>query len=205
MAASDLLRERRVEHVVLERDRIGESWPSKRWESLTLVTPAWTLKLPGFPYRGDPERFRPRDEIVKNLEDDADRFGAPARLGVHVESVRPRSDGPLEVATRQGTDIADNVVVGIGADQRPKIPTMALRLAPAILQLHASAYRHPHALPDGSVLVVGGGHSGAQIADEPREAGRGVYLSVGRCKGVPRREGGDRAVDLDATPGDPRA
>lgn len=102
LAASYLLGERRVEHVVLKRDRIGESWPSRRWESFTLVTPAWTLKLPGFPYRGDSDRFLPRDEIVKYLEDYADSISAPVRLGVHVESVRPRSDGTLEVATLPG-------------------------------------------------------------------------------------------------------
>lgn len=186
LAASYLLKEQGIEHVVLERDRIGESWRSKRWDSFTLVTPGWTLKLPGFPYRGDPDRFLLRDEVVRYLEDYAESFSAPVRFGVQVDAVRPRADGRLEIESRQGAYVADNVVVAIGAYQRARIPAAAAGLAPSVLQLHASAYRHSDALPEGAVLVVGGGQSGAQITDELREAGREVYFSVGRSRRVPR-------------------
>ena len=187
LATSRHLTERGIEHAVLERDRIGESWRSKRWESFTLVTPAWTLRLPGFPYRGDGERFLPRDEIVRYLEDYAASFDAPLRLGVEVERVRPREDGVVDVLTEHGGYVADNVVIAIGAYQRPRMPAVAARVDPSVFQLHASAYRRPDALPAGGVLVVGSGQSGAQIADELLAAGREVHVSVGRSIRAPRR------------------
>lgn len=191
LATSWHLTQRGIEHVVLEKDRIGESWRSKRWDSFTLVTPGSTLKLPGFPYQGDPDKFLHRDEVIAYLEEYAASFEAPIRSGVRVESVRPRSDGAIEVATEHDAQresyVADHVVVAIGAFQRPKIPGMASALDPGIVQVHASAYRRPDALPQGGVLVVGGGQSGAQIADELNDAGREVFLSVGRSSRAPRR------------------
>lgn len=187
LAASWHLTRRDIEHVVLERDRIGESWRSKRWDSFTLVTPAWTLKLPGFPYQGDGDRFLSRDEVVQYLEDYADSFGAPVRLAVEVEGVRRRNDGRFEVATEHGTYVADNLVAAVGTYQRPRVPQVSTRIDPAIMQLHASAYRNPDRLRPGGVLVVGGGQSGAQIADELNAAGRDVYLSVARSTRAPRR------------------
>ena len=187
LATSWHLAARDIEHVVLERDRIAESWRSRRWDSFTLVTPGWTLRLPGYAYQGDPDRFLGRDEVVRYLEDYASSFAAPVRQGVRVDAVRPRVGDRLEVETERGRYLADAVVVATGAFQRPRVPSAADRLDPSIFQVHASAYRRPEALPEGAVLVVGGGQSAVQIADELREAGRRVYLSTGRSLRVPRR------------------
>ena len=187
LAASRHLTERGIEHAVLERDRIGESWRSQRWDSFTLVTPAWMLRLPGFPYGGDGDCFLPRGEVVRYLESYAASFGAPVRLGVRVDAVRPQGDGTLQVRTEHGAYLADNVVVAVGTYQRPRIPALAIRIDPKVFQVHASAYRQPDALPEGDVLVVGSGQSAVQIADELLAAGRDVYMAVGRSRRAPRR------------------
>lgn len=187
LATSRHLTEHGIEHVVLEKDRIGERWRSQRWDSFTLVTPNWMLNLPGFDHDGDPDGFLARDEIVGYLEAYAASFSPPLRLGVRVESVRPAPDGTLTVETDQGDYQARNVVVAVGTFQRPRIPRAAADLDPSVLQLHSSRYRAPEALPGGGVLVVGSGQSGAQIADELHEAGRRVFLAVGSAGRAPRR------------------
>lgn len=176
-------------HVVLERDRIGASWASRRWDSFTLVTPNWMNRLPGFPYRGpDPDGFLARDEVVAYLEDYAASFGAPVRLGVRATRLSRRPDAPgYRVETSRGALAARNVVVTTGFFHTPKVPTFAGRIAPGILQVPSSAYRNPGALPPGAVLVVGSAQSGCQIAEELHEAGREVYLCVSRAPREPRR------------------
>lgn len=187
LATSWHLTERDVEHVVLERDRIAESWRSRRWDSFTLVTPAWTLRLPGFPWSGEPDVFLHRDQVIDHLEGYAASFRAPVRQGVRVDRVRPREDGGFDVHTEHGDYHANHVVIATGTHQRPRIPQAAAQLPASVFQLHASSYRRPDALPSGAVVVVGAGQSGAQIADELRSAGRDVILSVGRSTRAPRR------------------
>jgi putative flavoprotein involved in K+ transport len=187
LATSYFLTARGREHVVLERGRVGETWRSERWDGFFLNTPNWTLQLPGYGYSGaDPDGFAPLTDVVEYIEGYARSFGAPVREGVAVTAVRPREDGFLVEAS--GDEIeARNVVLATGAFQRPTPPAPGAETATDILQLHTSAYRRPDQLPAGGVLVVGSGQSGCQIADELREAGRQVWLSVGRCPWFPRR------------------
>ena len=179
-----------VQHVVLDRGRVGNTWRG-RWDSFCLVTPNWSVQLPDGAYEGDdPDGYLSRDAIVSHLEHYAGRIQAPVREGVAVTSVRPgangggfaldTSDGPLEART---------VVVASGAYQRPHRPAVAGSLPADLLQLDVADYRSPAALPDGRVLVVGSGQSGAQIAEELGEAGREVFLSCGRAPWLPRRIG----------------
>lgn len=177
-------------HLVLEAARIGESWRSRRWDSFTLVTPNWMLNLPGFPYRGqDQDGFLPREEVVDYLERYAASFGAPVRQGVRVEAVElAPSQGGYHVRTRQHGDLAAPVVVvATGFFEMPRIPAVAERLPPSVVQIHSSAYKRPDQLPAGAVLVVGSGQSGCQIAEELHESGRRVYLSTGGAGRLPRR------------------
>jgi len=184
-------------HLVLERDRIGASWLNERWDSFTLVTPNWTVQLPGFPHRGgDPHGFLPRDEIVRYLEAYAAAFGAPVELGTAVERLRRRPDGSgYRAETSAGPIEAANVVVTVGFFHRPSIPAFAASIAPAVKQIHSSQYRNPEALPPGAVLVVGSAQSGCQIAEELHEAGRAVFLSLGSAGRFPMRY---RGRDMDA-------
>ena len=184
-------------HLVIEREGIGASWRARRWDSFTLVTPNWTLQLPGFPYQGgDPHGFLPRDEIVRYLEAYARSFGAPVETGVAAErlSRRPKGAG-YRVETDRGPIEATNVVVTVGYFHRPSIPACATAIPAAVRQVHSSAYRNPAALPAGAVLVVGSAQSGCQIAEELNEAGRRVFLSLGSAGRLPRRY---RGRDTDA-------
>lgn len=209
LCASHYLAKAGREHLVLEKDRIGERWRTGVWDSFTLVTPNWTVKLPDHPYEGDdPDGFMHKDELIDHLERFAHKVDPPLRTGVEVTSVR-RSDGPgrFELATSDGTLAARNVIVATSNFRRPKLPEAASRVPEGIAQLHASEYRNPDALPSGAVLVVGSGQSGTQIADELAQHGeRRTFLSVGGAPRFPRRYRGrdlfwwaDRLGLLDQT------
>jgi putative flavoprotein involved in K+ transport len=178
-----------VDHIVLERARVAQTWRG-RWDSFCLVTPNWTLQLPEFPYDGDdPDGFMPRDEVVAYLERYAEAIGAPVREGVEVTAIRPRAGGGLALETSEGAIDAQVVVLATGAYQRPHRPAAAASLPADLLQVDVDDYRDPGALPDGAVLVVGSGQSGCQIAEELHHAGRDVYVACGRAAWAPRRIG----------------
>jgi putative flavoprotein involved in K+ transport len=185
LSMSRRLRDRGIEHVVLDRGGVGERWRSQRWDSFTLLSPNWQVRLPGHDYRGpDPEGFMTGAQIVAFLE--AYARGAPVRTKVEVRAVTPAGHG-WRVDTDQGVFGARHVVVATGDLDRPFVPELAAALPPDLVQLHACAYRNPQLLPDGAVLVVGSGPSGQQIADELARAGRSVHLAVGGHKALPRR------------------
>ena len=177
------------DHVVLEAHRIGETWRSRRWDSFTLVTPSWTIRLPGLAeIPGDPAGFLPRAGIVGMLEGYATAIGAPVREGVTVRHLDRSPDGEGFVAsTSDGPITARQVIVCTGFFRTPRVPEFASDVAPEIHQLDATAYRNAGALPDGGVLVVGSGQSGVQIVEDLQEAGRDAWLSVGRAIRFPRR------------------
>lgn len=190
LAAGRELLDADVEHVVLERDRVGESWRG-RWEAFCLVTPNWSVQLPGRPYDGpDPDGFMARDEVVEYLERYAKDLGANVREGVEVGSVESRPGGGFTLRTSAGDLRADAVVVATGAYQRPHRPPAAAALPDGLLQLDVDDYRNERQLPRGPVLVVGSGQSGCQIAEELHEAGREVFLACGKAPWAPRRLGG---------------
>jgi len=189
LATSALLSRRGIEHVVLERDRIASKW-RHRWDSFTLVTPSWQIRLPGGEYAGtEPDGFLPRDTFVAHLEAYARSTDAPVREGVTVTEVTA-SAGGYRVETTEGPIDARAVVVATGAWQRPVRPPLGA-LAPDIHELHSHDYRNPSSLPPGGVLVVGSGQSGAQLAEELARAGRDVVLATGSAGRLPRRYRGE--------------
>jgi putative flavoprotein involved in K+ transport len=190
LAVSYELTARGIEHLVLERARVGQSWRGL-WDSFWLVTPNWTMSLPGAPYTGDdPEGFVPRDEIVRYLQRYASSFAAPVREGVGVDRLEPGPGGGFLVGTSAGELRAASVVVCTGAYQRPHRPAIAAGFPREVLVLDAHDYRNPTALPPGKVLVVGSGQTGCQLAEELHQAGREVFLACGRAPWLPRRPGG---------------
>ena len=189
LAVSHELTQAGVRHVVLEKGRVGATWRG-RWDSFCLVTPNWSVQLPGHPYdRNDPDGFMLRDEVVAYLERYATRFEAPVREGVEVTSLEPRPDGTFLLETSAGGLAAQTVVLCTGAYQRPHRPAAAATLPPDLLQIDVEDYRSPAELPPGPVLVVGSGQSGVQIAEELHEAGRATFLACGRAGWAPRRIG----------------
>jgi putative flavoprotein involved in K+ transport len=177
-----------AEHVVLERDRVAETW-RRRWDSFHLVTPNWTLDLPGAAYEGDdPEGFVARDQVVDYLERYASDL--PVRTGVAVESLEAAAGGGFLLRTSAGELTADGVVVCTGAYQRPHRPPFGGEFPHDVVVLDAEGYHNPAALPEGRVLVVGSGQTGCQIAEELCESGREVFLAAGRAPWGPRRPDG---------------
>lgn len=184
-----------VEHVVLERGSVGESW-RRRWDSFRLVVPNWSVHLPGAPYDGDdPDGFMPKDEIVDFLGRYAASFSAPLRKGVEVTAIEPLEDGTFMLRTSTGDVRAREVVLASGGYQRAHRPAAAQQVPmDSLLTIDAEGYANPGALPEGDLLIVGSGQTGCQLAEECFEAGRNVYLACGRAPWVPRRIEGRDAV-----------
>jgi putative flavoprotein involved in K+ transport len=189
LAMSYHLKRQEREHVVLERGRAGESWRSERWDSLMFQFPSSSIQLPGYAYETDrPDGYVPKDEIARFIERYASLIGAPLRCDHRVIALQPSAvSDRLQVDTTQGSLEARNVVVATGPFQAPHIPPFAASLPAEIFQVHSRDYRNPGQLPPGATLVVGSGASGCQIAEELLQAGRKVYLSVGRFHKTPRR------------------
>lgn len=188
LALSHELTRRNVDHLVLERGRVGQSWRD-RWDSFCLVTPNWTVQLPDGHYAGpDPDGFMLRDEVAAFLDAYATTSKVPIREGTEVTAVR-REGADFTVETSDGPITARRVVMATGAFQRPHRPAGAATLPATVAQMDVADYHNPGALPDGGVLVVGSGQSGCQIAEELRQAGRDVILACGRAPWFPRRAG----------------
>lgn len=177
------------EHIVLEQAaQPGSAWRNHRWDSFTLVTPKWQIRLPGAEYQGDdPDGFMPRDEVVAYLERYVEQHRLPVRHQVLVKTIEPSSQGGWTVRGAGDVWEAANVVVATGLFRRPKIPAFAASLPPEIKQLTSERYRNPAALAPGAVLVVGSAQSGCQIAEELYKSGRRVHLCIGGAGRVPRR------------------
>lgn len=197
LSMSYCLKQRNLDHIVFEKNSIGYAWRSKRWDSFCLVTPNWQCNLPGFPYPGqDPQGFMQKDEIVQYIKEYAASFDPPVQEGVEVLRISKNdAQNRFELETTLGHYTADQVVIAAGSYHQPKIPKLAERLPDTIVQLHSSAYRNPQSLPDGSVMVVGTGQSGCQIAEDLHLAGKQVHLCVGSAPRSPRRHRGKDVVD----------
>jgi putative flavoprotein involved in K+ transport len=187
IAMSEHLAAMGVQHVVLERKRIAERWRSERWDSLVANGPAWHDRFPGLKFDDvSPGTFPAKERMARYFEDYAAMLKAPVRTGVEVFQVARHAGRPgFKVETSEGVIEAVNVVAATGPFQIPCFPALVPADAP-IAQLHSSAYKNPGQLTDGAVLVVGAGASGSQIAEELRQAGRKVYLSVGEHYRPPR-------------------
>jgi putative flavoprotein involved in K+ transport len=186
LAMSHCLTARSIDHVVLERAEVANSWRTQRWDSLRLLTPNWMTRLPGYEYRGaDPDGYLSAREVAAMLEDYAAAAAAPVLTGTTVTSVRAVGDGYV-VQTDQGIWHAPTVVLASGATTVPAIPGLARLVPPGITSVTPADYRNPDGLPPGGVLVVGASASGVQLADELHRSGRPVTLAVGEHVRMPR-------------------
>jgi len=173
----------------------------ERWDSLKLFTPVRFNSLPGFPFPGDPDSYPGRDAVVAYLDEYARRFELPLELSSRVRAVEPDERGGYRVRLDDDrTYETDQVVIATGPFQEPRIPPIAADLDPAVTQFHSVRYRSPSQIPAGPVLVVGGGNTGFQIAEELSRH-REVHLSIGsRQTPLPQRVlGRDLFIYLRAT------
>ena len=186
LSLSYLLRQRNIDHVVLERGRIAESWRSQRWDSFCLVTPNWTVRLAGVQYaRSDPDGFMGKAELVALFEQYASEAALPVHTGTDVTDAT-RTDKGWRVASANGKVWhAKTLVVATATHQLPRFPDLKAQCED-MHHVHAADYRNPARLPPGQVLVVGSGQSGVQIADELNRSGRAVTLATSRVGRVPR-------------------
>lgn len=190
LAVSYHLKQLGREHVIFEQaEKAGNAWRNDRWDSFTLVTPNWTIKLPGAEYDGnDPDGFLKKAEVVAYFEQYVEKFNLPVQFNTSVLEVAPLEDGKgYQVKTDGKTFQAKNVVMATGSFQKPKIPAFSADIQADISQLHSGQYRNPSQLPEGAVLVVGSAQSGMQIAEELYQSGRIVYLCTCSAPRVPRR------------------
>ncbi|MBV8712146.1 MAG: NAD(P)-binding domain-containing protein, partial [Solirubrobacterales bacterium] len=148
-----------------------------RWDSLKLFTPARYSSLPGLPFPGDPDGYPSRDDVAAYLSEYARRFALPVELRSRVTAVR-QAEGRYLVQLEDRSYTAAQVVVATGPFQVPFVPPIARGLDHELVQLHSTEYRAPGDVPDGRVLVVGGGNTGFQIAEE-LSASREVHLAIG--------------------------
>jgi putative flavoprotein involved in K+ transport len=183
---SRCLAERSIDHVLLERGEVANSWRTERWDSLRLLTPNWQSRLPGYRYDGDdPDGYRTLPEVIDLIGDYAKAISAPVRTHTTVTSVRSDGAGYL-VRTDRGDWRCRTVVLASGACNIACVPEYADRLPPSITTLTAQSYRNPGQVADGGVLVVGASSSGTQIAQELQRSGRQVTLAVGEHIRAPR-------------------
>jgi putative flavoprotein involved in K+ transport len=176
--------------VVLEAaPELGQVWRN-RWDSLKLFTPAQYDALPGMAFPAPADTYPTKDPVADYLQAYAAAFDFPVRLNAKVTELRRLDDGSFEIRAADSTYRARQVVVATGPFQVPFVPPPAGGFDPSVTQVHSADYRNPQALPDGSVLVVGGGNSGFQIAEE-LAAGRQVDLSIAtRYPMLPQRRAG---------------
>jgi putative flavoprotein involved in K+ transport len=186
LAASHFLSDRSIDHVVLERGEVANSWRRERWDSLRLLTPNWQSRLPGHRYEGpDPDGYMTVGEVTEFIERFATVSRAPVRTGANVTSVRCTDDG-YHVTTSRGEIRCRTVVIASGACNQPSVPRFNGAVPASVEQLTPFDYRDPAKLPDGGVLVVGASATGVQLAAELQRSGRPVTLSVGEHVRLPR-------------------
>ena len=175
LAMGYYLAQQACEFTILDAsERIGDAWRN-RWESLRLFTQSQYSSLPGFPFPAPDDYYPTKDEMADYLDAYADRFDLPVRLETHVDTLTWTGDRYV-LDTDSQRFRADHVVVATGPFSHPSIPDFAEGLDSSITQLHSSEYRNPDQLPDGPVLVVGAGNSGAEIANELATS-RDTFLS----------------------------
>lgn len=186
LAMSRLLSLRGIEHVVLERGQVANSWRTERWDSLRLLTPNWMTRLPGQAYDGDDaDGYMSAGEVGNFISSYATRTAAPVLANTAVLAVEPAGDR-YRVTTTQGEFLARAVVVATGACNQPIVPAVASGLPAAVQQRTAHSYRNPGQLTEGRVLVVGASATGLQLAAEIARSGREVTLAVGEHVRMPR-------------------
>jgi putative flavoprotein involved in K+ transport len=187
LAMSRRLTERSIDHVVLERGEVANSWRTQRWPSLRLLTPNWLTRLPGYDYAGDdPGGYMPAAGVVATLTRYARLAAAPVCTATTVHTVRT-TPGGFEIQANDEMLHARAVVLATGACARPAIPAVTGAVPRPITTLTPLTYHDPGQLPDGGVLVVGASATGVQLAGEIHQSGRPVTLAVGEHVRLPRR------------------
>ena len=186
LAMSRCLTELSVDHVLLERGEVANSWRTERWDSLRLLTPNWQSRLPGFKYQGEnPDGFRDMPEVIKFIDQYANFISAPVETSTRVTSVSSSESG-YKIITNQGEWRCKVLVIASGACNIAVVPNIAEAVSYKVNMLTPIQYKNPNQLADGGVMIVGASATGTQLSKEIQLSGRQVTLSVGEHVRVPR-------------------
>ena len=186
LAMSRRLTERSIDHVVLERGEVANSWRTERWDSLRLLTPNWQSRLPGMAYAGDdPDGYMTMPEVTRFITDYANVIGAPVHTATTVDRVE-RTDTGYTVTSDRGIWTCATVVLASGASNIANVPTIAQQVPVSVSKHTPMTYRAPDSLAQGGVLIVGASATGIQLADEIHRSGRPVTIAVGEHVRLPR-------------------
>ena len=186
LALSRFLIDRSINHVLLERGEVANSWRKERWDSLRLLTPNWMSRLPGYSYGGDdPDGFMDMRQVVDFVSGYAGMIDAPVQTQTTVQKVYRSGDG-YRVVTDRGDWQARVVVLASGPFNKAVVPKVSAAVPVHIHQVTALDYKSPELLPAGNVLVVGASATGLQLADEIHRSGRPVTLAIGEHVRMPR-------------------
>ena len=186
LAMSRCLSERSIDHVLLERGEVANSWRKERWDSLRLLTPNWLNRLPGYRYQGgEPDGYMTMPEVVDYIANYADEIDAPVESHTEVTSVQKTDEG-FRVLTTDTEWWAQAVVIASGPYHRPDVPAFAEAIPSTVRCVAAADYRNPDQLEAGGVMVVGAASTGVQLAEEIHRSGRSVTLAVGGHVRMPR-------------------
>jgi putative flavoprotein involved in K+ transport len=186
LAMSRSLAQHSIDHVIVERGAVANSWRRERWDSLRLLTPNWQSRLPGLSYTGtDPDGYMSMPDVIGFIERYARMIDAPVRTDTTVESVIATDDG-YRVETDRGRWRCRAVVLASGAHNVAMAPSVEAALPASVRTLTAKDYRNPDQLDPAGVLIVGASATGLQLADEIQRSGRNVMLAVGEHIRMPR-------------------
>jgi len=186
LAVSHYLTERSIDHVVIERGEVANTWRTERWDSLRLLTPSWQSRLPGLAYEGDDlDGFMTMPELIGFIDRYAVQINAPLQTHTSVTSVCRAEDG-YEVITDNGVWESPSVVIATGGFNLAKVPSVVEAVPVQVDMVTPREYRRADQLLEGGVLVVGASATGIQIAEEVHRSGRPVTLAVGEHVRMPR-------------------
>ena len=196
LSLSFYLTQQKIEHLIFEEKQVMHTWNSQRWDSFTLVTPNWQCQLPGHHYDGDdPQGFMNKNEIIQYLQKFKEKVDPPVKEGVRVKRVTALENGHYQVSTSDQQYTCEQLIIASGGYRDPIIPRFAEKIPTQVMQLHSAQYKNPEQLPEGNILVVGSGQSGAQIAEDLHLANRQVYLATGGAPRVARQYRGKDVVE----------
>ena len=207
LSVSYYLTKLKIPHLILEKGSIANSWKKGRWDSFCLVTPNWTINLPGKPYEGkDKYGFMKRDDFVKYLEEWAESFYAPIKENVEVKDISGKP-GSFKISTNVGIYNSENVVIATATYQKPRMPSFVNKLPKSINYFHAETYKNPKQINSKSVLVIGSGQTGCQIVYDLVRTNIDIYFSISSNGRLPRHYRGKDCIEwqkemslLDRTP-----
>ena len=186
LATSYYLKKRNIDHIIVERGEVANTWINERWDNFYLVNPNWAIKIPEFGFgtsqfpSKNPDDFLSKNQTIELIKSYSKFIGSKIFENESVNIIEKHKN-KYRLDTSKRMIIADNVVLSTGAFGNYKVPKISSNINQKIFQIHSSEYKNFNQLPPGGVMVVGSGQSGAQIAEDLLINGMDVSLALSKC------------------------